>query len=112
MELYGLKQRKRKKWWLVPIIVVAVLLLVIYAVGIIINITNADHDKISRSVAENTRLKAQVNELNIKISELEEQISSLNAQLSEREQVGDELESPMPSHTPNQNQSTPRNNNY
>lgn len=76
--------RKKKKLWRILLIIVLALIAAIYAVGIIVNITNADHDTITQSVSENADLKKQIDEQNAKIAELENEINSLNDELSAR----------------------------
>lgn len=115
MEVYGLKQRKKRKIWLIPVIVIAIMAVFVYGVGIIVNITNADHDKIVRSVSENETLKSQINDLNAKVAELEAQIEGLNGELSARP-----TEAPAGTAAPENSETdsydyevaSPRNNNY
>ena len=78
METYGFGRRKKKKIWLIPLIIIGAVLVFIYAVGIIISVTNADRDKIARSVSENAVLKEQINSLNMQISDMQRKIDSLN----------------------------------
>ena len=80
METYGF--RKKKKLWRIPLIVVGSIFLIIYAVGIIVSVTNADRDKITKSVSENNVLKEQINTLNMQISDMQKQIDDLNAQIA------------------------------
>ena len=84
MEIYGLKQKKKKKWLLIPIIVIAAALAVILAVGIIVNVTNAEHESISQSVRENTELKRQIEDLNAQIASLQEQLAMTQGELDAR----------------------------
>ena len=84
MEIYGLKQRKKKKWWLIPVIVVAAAIVVIFAVGVTVNITNADHSKITKSVRENAELRRENDELKERITSLEQELSRVEGELAQR----------------------------
>ena len=99
MEIYGLKQKKKKKWWLIPLIIIAVILAVILVVGIIVNVTNAEHDSITAAVSENAELRRQIDDLNAQINDLEEQLSFTQSEIDARPTVTPE-ETLSPEETP------------
>lgn len=108
MEIYGLRQKK-KKWWLIPIIAAALILAAIFAVGITVNITNADHLVITKSVKENAELKRQIEELNAKIAELRRELEGTRRELDTRPTPEPEATEPPASPEPENGATSPRN---
>ena len=90
MEIYGLKQKKKKKWWLIPAIIIAAVLAVILTVGIIVNVTNAEHDSISAAISENAELHRQIDDLNAQIADLQGQLASVQFELDARPTIAPE----------------------
>lgn len=110
MEMYGFKQKKKKKWWFIPIIAAAAVMVVILTVGIIVNITNADHSAIAKSVRENADLKRQIETLNEQIKSLNEELLSARDELDARP-TSEPEPTVLPEGEPQQNQGeiSPRN---
>ncbi len=109
MEIYGLRQKKKKKWWLIPVIAAAVVFALIFTVGIIVNVTNADHSAITQSVRENAELKRQIEDLNAKIANLQSELEGTRRELDARPTAAPEATDLPASPEPQEGAVSPRN---
>lgn len=98
-KISGKQKRKGEKVLIIAACVVGAVIIALAIIGIVVGADSAHHREISSSIAENSDLKQQVEELNAKIEDLNKKIDELGGELAARPTVAPE-ETPAPSVSP------------
>lgn len=78
------KKKKKKKIWGIAVGGVAVIIVVLFYIGLTAGSDAENAQSISSAVAENTKLKEEIYDLNNQLAEMQETIDNLNEELEAR----------------------------